>query len=59
MLSPKRSITEINNTIIKYSSLSGLGLDHISWNYLKKIVSNLKYITNIVNIANTYINLSY
>jgi len=30
-----------------------------SWNHLKKIVSNLKYITNIVNIANACINLSH
>ena len=50
---------EIYDTLNKCSSLSTLGPDHISWSYLKKIVSNPKYITNIINIANTCINLSY
>ena len=35
------------------------GSDYISWNHLKKIVSNAKYITNIVNIENSCINLNY
>jgi len=56
---PVFSSTEIYNAINKYSSFSILGLDHISWSYLKRIVSDWKYITNIVNIANIYINLSY
>ena len=56
---PPFSNAKISNTITKYSSLFTSDLDHISWNYLKKIVSNFKCIINIVNIANAYINLSY
>jgi len=48
-----------NNAINKYSSLSTLGPNYISWNYLKEIVDNAKYTTNIVNIVNSCINLSY
>ena len=36
-----------------------LSLDHISWNYLKEIVDDAKYIANIVNIVNSYIDLGY
>jgi len=39
--------------------LSTLSPDYISWNYFKKIVNDTKCITNIVNIVNSYINLSY
>ena len=39
--------------------MSTLGLDHISWNYFKKIVGNAKCIINIVNMVNSYIDLGY
>jgi len=52
-------IEVFNNVINKCSSLSTLGSDYISWNYLKEIVGNAKYITNIINIVNSCINLSY
>ena len=45
--------------INKYSSSFTLNLDHISWNYLKEVLNNAKCCSNIVNIANTCINLSY
>jgi len=56
---PPYSRVEINEAIIKYSSLSTLGLDYVSWNHFKEVVSNLKCVTNIVNIVNACINLSY
>ena len=43
----------------KYSSSSTPGPDHISWNYLKILVNNSRYITNFVNIANSCINLGH
>jgi len=33
--------------------------NHISWNHLKKVLGNAKCSTNIVNIANFCISLSY
>jgi len=59
MLIRRMPLFSSTEAIIKYSSLSTPRPDHISWNYLKKIVSDLKYITNFVDIANAYINLSY
>ena len=50
---------EFRNAISKCSSSSTSGPNHISWNHLKKIVDNIKYTTNIVNITNSYINLGY
>ena len=50
---------EFRNAISKCSSSSTPGSNHISWNYLKEIVDNIKYTTNIVNIANSYDNLGY
>ena len=43
----------------KYSSLSTLRPNYISRSHIKKMVSNCKCVTNIVNIANTCINLSH
>ena len=56
---PWWSSMEFNDAINKYSSSFTLDPDHVSWNYLKEILSNVKYCSNIVNIANTCINLSY
>ena len=35
------------------------GLDKLSWNHLKSILKQDKYLNNIINIANAYINLGY
>ena len=40
-------------------SLFTPGPNHISWNHLKKILGNAKCSTNIVNIVNSCISLSY
>ena len=56
---PLFSRAEIIDTIIKYSSLSTPDLDYISWNHLEIIANNSKCTTNIINIANACINLSY
>ena len=50
---------EFIDPINKCNSLSILGPDYFSWNYLKEIVSDAKYIINIINIANSCIDLSY
>ena len=50
---------KITNIIEKCCSLSTPGPDHISWNYLKILVTDTKYITKFVNIANSCINLGY
>ena len=50
---------EFKSTIIKYSDLSTLELDKMSWKHLKVIVKDDIYLKNFVNIANTYINLEY
>jgi len=34
-------------------------LDHISWSYLKEIIKDDKYCSNVVNITNACIHLSY
>ena len=47
---------KFRNSIKKCSNMSILELDHISWKHLKVII---RFILNFVNIANTYINLSY
>jgi len=50
---------KFRNVIIKCRNLSNPGPDCISWRHLKVVVDNNKYLSNIVNIANTHINLSY
>lgn len=50
---------KFKNTIIKCNNLSTLRLDCISWKYLKAAVKNEKYLINIVNITNVYINTSH
>jgi len=55
------SKAEFNDAINKCSSLSTSGPNHISWHHcnVKILVANNKCITNLVNIANTCINLSF
>ena len=45
--------------VIKYSSSYTLGPNYISWSHLKEVTKDFKCIINIINIVNTYINLSY
>ena len=46
---------KLKDAINKCSSLSTLGPGHVSWNYLKDILNDVKCCSNIVNIANTCI----
>jgi len=48
----KYTIDNCNNSLIP-------GPDKLLWNYLKTILKQDKYLNNIVNIANTCINLGY
>ena len=50
---------EITNTIKKCSGLSTPGPNHISQIHFKILVTDNKYITNFVNMANSCINLSH
>jgi len=50
---------KFKRTIAKYSNLSTLEPNHISWRHLKVVVDDNKCLFNIVNITNIYINLSY
>ena len=45
--------------ISKCSNSFTPGLDCISWRHLKVIINSDKYLLNIVNIANTYIDLGH
>jgi len=56
---PSFSKEEFRNAIKKYSNLSILGPDHISWKHLKVVIKDNSYILKFVNIADTCINLSY
>ena len=47
------------SVINKCSNFSALGPNRISWKHLKTIVKDNKYLDNIVNITNVYINLGY
>ena len=47
------------NTIESCNNLSTLGLDKLSWRYLKEIVKNKKCTNRLINIANTCIDLGY
>ena len=44
--------------ISKYNNLLTLDSNHISWSHVKVLIKDNKYTTNLVNIANSYINLS-
>jgi len=64
---PNKEVTEwasfskkkLINAIEKCNNSSTLGLDKISWRYLKKIVKNEEYTIKLINIANTCINLDH
>jgi len=56
---PLFSDAEVYKTLNKCSNSSVLGPDHLSWRHLKRILNDEECIINIVNIANTCINLSY
>ena len=50
---------EFKNTISKYNNSSALGLDKVTWPHLKHILKHEKCLLNIINIANTCINLGH
>ena len=56
---PSFSSAEIHKALNKCKNSSAPGPDHLSWRYLKRTLYNEGCITNIVNIANACINLSY
>ena len=53
------SIAKLKDIIFKCNISSTPGSDHISWNYLKVVVDDTKCCSNIVNIANICIDISY
>ena len=53
------SKNEFRLAISKYSNLLVLGLDKLTWHHLKFITKDNSCLTNIVNIANTCINLEH
>ena len=56
---PPFSSAEIHKALNKCNNSSVPGPDHLSWRYLKRILYNEGCMTNIVNITNACINLSY
>ena len=50
---------EFKNTINKCNNSSTLGLDCVLWKHLKNVIKDDKCLLNIVNIANTCINMGY
>ena len=55
---PPFSKAEFTDVTSKYNNLSTPDSDHLSWSHLKVLIKDNKYITNLVNIANSCINLS-
>ena len=53
------SINKFKSTISKCNNLSAPGPDKLSWHHLKLIVKNNACLTNIINIADSCINLGY
>ena len=53
------SKAEFKSAISKCNDSSALGLDKLSWRHLKVIVANDDCLTNIINIADSCINLGY
>jgi len=53
------SFKEFRSTIAKCNNLLTLELDKLFWKYLKAIVKDDVCLNNLVNIANTCINLGY
>ena len=56
---PNFSKEKFRNAIKECSNLSTLELEHVFQRYLKVIIDNNKYLSNIVNISNMYIDLSH
>jgi len=50
---------EFKSAISKCSDASALGPDKLTWRHLKFIIKHDSCLTNIVNIADSYINLGY
>ena len=50
---------EFRNAITNCSNSSTLGPDKLSWNHFKIIIKDDKCLSNIISIANTYIDLGY
>ena len=50
---------EFKSAISKCSDASALGPDKLTWHHLKFIIKHNSCLTNIVNIADSYINLEY
>ena len=53
------SINEFKSAISKCNDLSAPGPDKLLWHHLKLIVKNDACLTNIINIADSCINLGY
>ena len=56
---PPFSSTEIHEALNKCNNSSAPGPDYLLWRHLKRILYDEGCMTNIVNIANACINLSY
>ena len=56
---PPFSNEKFTNAINKCNNLSIPNSDRVSWKYLKAVVQDAKCLKNIVNIANTCINLGH
>ena len=50
---------EFKIVISSYNNLSIPGLDKLSWSHLKSILKHDVYLTNIIKITNTWIDLGY
>ena len=50
---------KFRKAISKCNNLSAPGPDKITWHYLKIILKQEEYLSNIINIANAYINLGH
>jgi len=50
---------EFKDAISKCNNSSASGPDKILWKILKQIINDNMYLSSIINIANTYINLGY
>lgn len=55
---PPFSKAEFTDVTSKYNNSSTPDSDYLSWSYVKVLIKDNKYITNLVNIANSCINLS-
>jgi len=56
---PSFSKKKLRNTIDKCNNSSTPRPDHVLWKHLKDVLKNNRYLHNIINITNTYINLGY